>query len=85
MVKDLNTTTKNYVKKSLMTFIEGGKYTKNKKPLTLNWMTGVIRNSGIKLEILEQIFNEFENFPQNQEERSRFNLVLEKCKEANIL
>jgi len=39
-IKDKDTTTRNYVKNSLLAFIEGGKYSCDKKPLSLKWIIG---------------------------------------------
>lgn len=79
-VEDIETVTKNYVKKSLMTFLEGGKYTKDKKPLSLKWIISVIKSSGIKREKLEEIFGELKNYGDTR----LFKLVLEKCKKDNL-
>lgn len=49
-VKDVETVTRNYAKKSLMTFLESGKYTKDKKPRSLNWIIGIIKSFGVKEE-----------------------------------
>jgi len=79
-VKDIEAVTKNYVKKSLMTFLEGGKYTKDKKSLSLKWIISVIKSSGIRREKLKEIFGELKNYGDTR----LFKLVLEKCKKDNL-
>ena len=85
MIKSLDITTKRYVKKSMIAFIEGGKYPKDRKPLSLNWIKGVITNSGIKREILEEVFSELNIYLQNGEEKSRLDLLLKECHGQNFL
>jgi len=80
-VKDVETLTRNYAKKSLITFLEDGKYTKDKKPRSLNWIIGIIKSSGVKEEKLKKIFSELENYG----DRDLFKLVLEKCKKESLL
>jgi len=72
-VKDLETTTKNYAKKSLMAFLKGEK--------TINWIIGVIKSSGIRREKLKVIFDRLQNYG----DKKRFNLALEKCKEQGLI
>lgn len=76
-VKDIETAKRNYVKNSLKVFIEGGKYSKDGKAKTLNWITGVIRASGISKEALAEIFDQLRGYPQNKEEESRFSKIFE--------
>jgi len=85
MVKNLNSTVKNYVRGSLQTYIDGGKYTKDKKPKSLNWIMGEIRNSGIKLELLKIVFDEIKNYPRTVEDKNRLDLVLKECQKNNLL
>jgi len=84
-IKSIDDTVRNYVKKSLMTFVEGGKYTKDKKPQSLNWIIGVIEKSGVKREVLKKIFGELQNYPRDEEEKSRLDLVLRECHKQGLL
>ncbi len=45
-----------YAEKSLMAFLEGGRYSRDRKPRTLNWVVGVIRSSGVRGQQLQSVF-----------------------------
>jgi len=68
---------RNYVRGCLEIFINGGKYTKNKKALSLNWLRGVIRESGIKTEELKKIIKQLQDYSKSEEDNSRFEIVKE--------
>lgn len=80
-VKSKETRSRNTAKRSLMTFLEGGKYSKDKKPMTLNWITTVIASSGVRGDKLREIFNELRDYG----DRERFISVLERCEKENLL
>lgn len=84
-VKDPEITIRNYVKNSLKVFLEGGKYSKDRKPKTLNWITGVIRASGISKEALAEIFERLRGYPQNGEENYRFSQIFEESQKQGYL
>ena len=84
-IKDKDTTTRNYVKNSLLAFIEGGKYSCDKKPLSLKWIIGIIRKSGIKRENLTEIFSTLSTYPKNAEEKTRLYQVLNECRKLGFL
>ncbi|PIQ92827.1 MAG: hypothetical protein COV69_01030 [Parcubacteria group bacterium CG11_big_fil_rev_8_21_14_0_20_39_14] len=84
-IKDIKTITKNYVEKPLMTFIEGGKYTRDKKPQSLNWIMGIIRESGIEKEDLVKVFGGLKSCPKEKDEVMRYNNVFEECQKQNYL
>ena len=73
MVKDLETTTRRYTKKSLMAFLEGEK--------NLDWIIGAIRSSGLTGEKLQKIFDEMRDYSSNE----RYLIVHQKCKKEEIL
>lgn len=73
MVKDLETTTRRYTKKSLMAFLDGEK--------NLNWITEVIKSSGITGEKLQQIFNELRDYGDNE----RYLIAHQKCEKEEML
>jgi len=72
-VKDIETTTRNYARKSLMTFLEGEK--------NLNWIAGVIRSSRVKGERLKEIFDRLEDYG----DKSRFQDIKRECKDQGLL
>lgn len=84
-VKDLEIWIRNYVKKSLRAFVEGGKYSKDGKAKTLNWITGIIRGSGISKEALAEIFERLRGYPQNGEENYRFSQIFEESQKQGYL
>jgi len=84
-VKDPEIGIRNYVKNSLKAFLEGGKYSKDRKAKTLNWITGVIRGSGISKEALAEIFNQLRDYPQNEEEKSRLSQIFEESQKQGCL
>ncbi|MCD6226036.1 hypothetical protein J7J95_03105 [bacterium] len=85
-IRDLRTTVHNYVEKSLMTFINGGKYSGDKgRTQTLNWIMGIIRESGIVKEELMMIFSHIRTYPKNQEEQFRFNQVIRECQKTGFI
>ena len=47
-----------YAKRSLMSFLEGGRYTKNHRPLSLSWIVGILESSGIRGRDLMEVFRE---------------------------
>jgi len=77
-VKSKETYTRNYAKKSLRAFLEGGKY--SEKPMTLNWITAVITSSGVRGDKLREVFNELRDYG----DRERFISVLERCEKENL-
>lgn len=83
--KDIDTTIRNYVKNSLLAFIEGGKYSHEKRPLSLKWIMGIIRESGIKRENLTEIFSTLSTYPKNAEEKTRLYQVLSECRKLGFL
>ena len=84
-IKSIDYAARNYAKKSLMAFIQGGKYAKDKKPLSSNWMIGVIKSSGVKPEELKDIFGELQNYPQDKEEKSCLDLAFNECQKQELL
>lgn len=85
-VRDLRTTVHNYVEKSLMAFVNGGKYSGDKgRTQTLKWIMGIIRESGITRENLIEIFSHLKTYPKNQEEEFRFNQVLNECQKLGFI
>lgn len=85
MIKSLDITTRRYAENSLRAYMEGGKYAKDKKPKNLNWLIGVIKSSGVKPNTLIEIFNEMQNYPQNEEEKSRLELAFKECQNQGLL
>ena len=75
-IKDKDTTIRNYVKNSLLAFIEWGKYSHDKRSLSLKWIIGIIRESGIKRENLTEIFSTLSTYPKNAEEKTHLYQVL---------
>ncbi len=66
-------TVENYVRKSLMAFVEGKQ--------TLNWIIGVIRHSGIRGRALEEIFQRLQGFGSTE----RLQQVREQCHQEGWL
>jgi len=85
IIKSLDTSARRYAKNSLRAYIEGGKYAKDKKPKNLNWLIGVIKSSGVKANTLIEIFNEMQNYPQNEEEKSRLEIAFKECQNQKFL
>ena len=55
-MKALDDGARRYAEKSLMTFLEGGLYTRDHKPQSTNWIIGVIQSSGIRGSELMSVF-----------------------------
>lgn len=72
MAKTLHEADTRRVERSLMTFIEGGKYSKDHKPRAINWWVGIVRSSALSNEELQRIFTKLENYPKTTEEKDRF-------------
>ena len=83
-VKSLEDTIKKYIEKSLLSYIEGGKYTRDKRPKSINWIMGIIKKSGISKGKLEKIFDKLKSYPQDNEEKDRFHLVLKECEKQGF-
>jgi len=66
---------RNYARGCLEAFINGGKYTKNKKAPSLNWLRGAIRESGVKTEELRKIIKQLKDYSKSEEDRSRFEII----------
>lgn len=73
-----------YVKKSLIAFIEGGKYARDGKPKNMNWVMGVIK-AGVGPEILRQILDELNVYSKDKDQIARFNSAIEECQKQNLL
>lgn len=61
-VKTPEVTRKRYAERSLKAFLEGGKYAKDHKPKTVNWVAGIIRASGVSGEDLQSIFSQLRDY-----------------------
>lgn len=46
----------------LRTYVEGGRYTRNRKPMSLNWLIGEIRGAGVYGDWLREIFKRVEGY-----------------------
>ena len=68
-----------------MTFIEGGKYTRDKKPKSTNWIMGVIKASRIEKEILREILSKLETYPRDNEEKDRLLSVSKICEDQGYI
>lgn len=77
----LEETVRSYVKGSLVAFIEGGKFARDKKPKSVNWLIGVIRHSGIAAVELPQIVDELKSYPRDSEEGARYDEAKQKVEE----
>jgi hypothetical protein len=73
MTKSPEIAVRNYVRKSLMAFLEGEQ--------SLNWIVGVIRSSGMRGFPLQQILNRYEQYGDPE----RFYLTVETCRENGWL
>lgn len=78
---DAKTYCRNYAKKSLMAFLDGGKYAADRKPRTPKWLIGVLLSSGVKGEELVEIFNQLRDYG----EKELFERAWEICKVNGLL
>lgn len=69
---DLKTAAYRYAKNSIRTFVEGGKYARDKKPRSIAWLLGVVGESGVSRDDLVRIFSELSTYPMDAEGRIRF-------------
>jgi len=61
-MKTLDDGARRYAEKSLMTFLEGGLYTRDHKPQSINWIIGVIQSSGIRGSELMSAFQRLNRY-----------------------
>ena len=73
MTKSPEIAVRNYVRKSLMAFLEGEQ--------SLNWIVGVIRSSGMRGFPLQQILNRYKQYGDPE----RFYFTVETCRENGWL
>ncbi len=73
MVKSVEETVKRYARNSLRAYLEGEK--------TLNWVVGIVRESGVRRQELADIFD----FLKTHSETARYQEVYSKCKELGWL
>ena len=66
--------TKRYVRNSLMAYLEG------EDNCSLNWIKGIIKQSGIGVELLLEIFTESNNIG----EQEKYKIIFEICQEAQF-
>lgn len=62
-----------YAEKSLRCFIDGGKYARNGKPQSIQWLIGVINSSGATANELKDMLDEARYHSKTIEEMNRFN------------
>ena len=85
IIKNLDISTRRYAENSLRAYMWGGKFSKDRKPKNLNWLIEVIKSSGVNSTELIQIFNNMQNYPQNEEEKSRLGIAFKECQNQNLL
>lgn len=61
-----------YAEKSLMAFLEGGKYSRDHKPKSLAWIAGVIESSGIRGPELMAMFQRLSGYGDLERFQSAF-------------
>lgn len=71
-VKSVHEAARRYAEKSLMAFLEGGKYSRDHKPKSLTWILGVIESSGIRGSELMTIFQGLSGYGDSDRLQSVF-------------
>ena len=75
--------TRRLAKRSLMRFLENEKY--GGKPMSVNWIIGELRTSGIQGEELKKIFDELKNYPENMKEKKLFEVARKTAIESGLM
>ena len=79
-VKSAHEAAKRYAEKSLMAFLEGGRYSRDHKPKSLAWILGVIESSGIRGAELTAILQGLSGYGDSE----RFQSVFHECQRRTL-
>lgn len=71
-VKSAHETARRYAEKSLMAFLEGGRYSRDHKPKSLAWVLGIIESSGIRGSELMAMFQRLSGYGDPESLQSAF-------------
>ena len=71
-VKSVHEAARRYAEKSLMAFLEGGRYSRDHKPKSLAWILGVIESSGIRGPELMAMFQRLSGYGNPEGLQSAF-------------
>lgn len=80
-MKSLEESAIRYAEKSLMAFLEAGKYAKDRKPKTLAWIIGVIRASGVRGQDLDAILKRLQDYGDG----NRYRQAVAECRRQGWL
>ena len=82
-IRTLEECERRYVEKSLLSFIAGRRW--GQREMSIRQMVGMIRATSLRGERLAEILFAHRNFPENEEERQRFNALILELKKLAYL